>query len=821
MKKNLLLILFFFQIGAINAIPIFIEGTITDTSGIGIPQKIVEIYRMQTFVWTPFDTDTTDANGIFRSAGNLLDSTAQFQFLTYDCNGDTVIWTDFWDTNISDSLITSIQICNGLPISCSADFDFQFTTINTFNFQALNNQNPIGTPSYQWDFGDGNTSNLANPNHVYNTWNQYEVCLNYSDSSCSDTICKKVNNAFEGTQNLFFEIRTVDASGNPVANNPVYNGWGIRSKLIGDTVITDSSGYYSRSGSVHTYSALSFWIFDCNGDTVIKNFFMDSNTDSISVTFNTCGDTVVSCNEGSLNHTVKGYNVYSETDFPNGGDVIYTYSYQHDWGFNPGQDSVAFTYPSFYPKYAVHVMAFNRFCFFYEKDSNTFSNTCRVDFDYLIKDDTAEFFSQVNPQPPPGALYLWDFGDGGSSNHINPVHTYSNAGTYVVCLTYNDGACFNTVCDTIQISNGTCSFSYTYQDFGSAFGFFGIDSLANPSSSYIWNFGDGNSSTGFNAVHNYQNPGMYNVCLEKLDSLNFCTYCDSILVSFDTSLLDLGGNIGINLISRSGDMVILYEETNSGTAPFIQALDTTINVNGAYVFHGLNPGAYSLRVMPENNSNDPGLIPQYWQNEFYWGNAGSIILNSSQQGINFNFTNNPNSLSGPASVVISVRDSFNQYISNAVVWIEDLNQTIIQFDITDQNSNVVFDNLPFGDYKVGTDYPGYYMFKEDVSLSNAFPRDSIGLSIQNGWLATSIKQQIVNTDLSLFPNPIVDEFYLNEDLRDYALVLRNIEAKKIALDINYSESHTRIRFKERPQSGLYILQIITKQGIICKKLFVR
>ncbi|MEQ8517909.1 MAG: PKD domain-containing protein [Cytophagales bacterium] len=450
---------------------------------------------------------------------------------------------------------------------------------------------------------------------------------------------------------------------------------------------------------------------------------------------------------------------------------------------------------------------------------------CSASFTFSnITQNTIQFSSTLVPSPPaPGYTISWDFGDGsGTSNQQNPQYQYNTTGVYLVCLTYSDGNCTDVYCDSVSISFGpACPLNFTYQDFGSAFGFFGIDSLANPSSSYIWNFGDGNLSTGFNAVHNYQNPGMYNVCLEKIDSLNFCTFCDSILVSFDTSLLNLGGNIGINLISRSGDMVILYEETNSGTAPFIRALDTTINVNGAYVFHGLNPGAYSLRVMPENNSNDPGLIPQYWQNEFYWGNAGSIILNSSQQGINLNFTNNPNSLSGPASVVVSVRDSFNQYISNAVVWIENLNQTIIQYDITDQNSNVVFDNLPFGDYKVGTDYPGYYMFKEDVNLSNAFPLDSIGLSVQNGWLATSINQQIVNSNLSLYPNPIVDEFYLNEDLREYALVLRNIEAKKIALDIDYSDSHTRIRFKERPQSGLYILQIITKQSIICKKLFVR
>lgn len=50
---------------------------------------------------------------------------------------------------------------------------------NTFNFSTPNFQGSCGSPiyTYSWNFGDGNTSNLQNPQHTYNTNGNYVVTL--------------------------------------------------------------------------------------------------------------------------------------------------------------------------------------------------------------------------------------------------------------------------------------------------------------------------------------------------------------------------------------------------------------------------------------------------------------------------------------------------------------------------------------------------------------------------------------------------------------------------------------------------------------------
>lgn len=75
-------------------------------------------------------------------------------------------------------------------------------------------------------------------------------------------------------------------------------------------------------------------------------------------------------------------------------------------------------------------------------------------------DETLVGFNAVytNLSESLGHTYLWDFGDGNTSNLANPTHLYTVPGNYVTCLTVTDTAntCTSTFCRLIQAKHSTC-----------------------------------------------------------------------------------------------------------------------------------------------------------------------------------------------------------------------------------------------------------------------------------------------------------------------------------------------------------------------------
>jgi PKD repeat protein len=107
--------------------------------------------------------------------------------------------------------------------------------------------------------------------------------------------------------------------------------------------------------------------------------------------------------------------------------------------------------------------------------------------------------------------WLWDFGDGNTSTEQNPLHVYSDVGTYTVSLTVN-GALTEiktayitaSIIDFIGIPvSGEPPLTVQFTDQSS-----GITET-----SWLWDFGDGNTSTQQNPLHVYSDVGTYTVSL--------------------------------------------------------------------------------------------------------------------------------------------------------------------------------------------------------------------------------------------------------------------------------------------------------------------
>lgn len=178
---------------------------------------------------------------------------------------------------------------------------------------------------------------------------------------------------------------------------------------------------------------------------------------------------------------------------------------------------------------------------------------------------------------PTGASYSWDFGDGATSTLENPQHTYTATGIYNICLTTTYNGCSYTSCysEYVDLSwwinapfqgNCTAGFMILTNPSGST----GLINIINTSQGnnlyYTWSFGNGYISNNPLPFTTIVNPGIYEICLSILDTMNNCgdTFCDTITV-------DSLGNV--YRAAMSGNVGILV----SGT-PQPDALLTTVDV---------------------------------------------------------------------------------------------------------------------------------------------------------------------------------------------------------------------------------------------------
>jgi len=174
-------------------------------------------------------------------------------------------------------------------------------------------------------------------------------------------------------------------------------------------------------------------------------------------------------------------------------------------------------------------------------DSNTISITKDIyvsnekpvcDFSYILNDDQVSFFDDSYDLDGTIVSYDWDFGDGSNSNEKDPVHTYTNRGTFTIThKAVDDDGDDDTNSYQITIDIGPIAgFSYTPLNptIEDTIQFIdeSIDALT-----WFWDFDDGSTSYNQNPTHQFTNPGTYDVSLEVVDYRNIAdTFIKEIIV---------------------------------------------------------------------------------------------------------------------------------------------------------------------------------------------------------------------------------------------------------------------------------------------------
>ncbi len=231
----------------------------------------------------------------------------------------------------------------------------------------------------------------------------------------------------------------------------------------------------------------------------IGEFSMEINVAGISGVFYPM-DSAVFCNNERINFYIpEPYNSIS-WDFDDGTDPAYWNYAEH-----------IYAEPGFYDVKLIvdHNCGLDTITQTIEISTNaTPSPHINVSQSYVCPNDEITFSSDIN-----GIDFLWDFGDGSTSDLSEANHSFSSVGTYKVKLDVTN-ICGNTGTDSVEIVVTTGLEAYAdFNWWGDGCPNSPINLNAWSSGIYKWDFGNGQTGTNKEETVVYSSPGTYTVRL--------------------------------------------------------------------------------------------------------------------------------------------------------------------------------------------------------------------------------------------------------------------------------------------------------------------
>ncbi len=411
--------------------------------------------------------------------------------------------------------------------NCNANFHIYPDSSVMYGFSFMDASQPAPVDTWAWDFGDGNTSSLQNPYHVYNAAGVYQVCLTITKGNpatgtfCTDTYCNDVviDTIYPCHNDFQFAVMnlTVDFFGMAFPISSSYSwDFGDGNTGLGQNV-------------VHTYAAPGMYQVSLTTSNFLVGCTFTSTKLVHVVGSGLCDPMFLAMPQSIPNQTLDF------TDISSGNPVSWY------WDFGDGSNSTL-QHPSHqYSAPGLYLVCLTIIC-----DTNMIPSTycdsitvngsptsCHAMFYYHPDSVFQTGFFFIDASQPLPDTWLWDFGDGTTSNVQNPYHVYNAPGAYNVCLTITKGVpgttnfCQDTYCENVFVDTipPTCHNNFQYTVSNLTVDFFGVAMPQN--STFEWDFGDGNSGIGQNVVHTYAAPGMYLVTLITTDPFTGCSFANT------------------------------------------------------------------------------------------------------------------------------------------------------------------------------------------------------------------------------------------------------------------------------------------------------
>ncbi len=415
-----------------------------------------------------------------------------FDFVFNTNNTEGGVYNTFVTINSNDPTLNNLEIPVTVNVTFDVCGDFGFVQPVACGGQVDFSSSVVNDPtSYLWDFGDGNTSSEANPSHLYTTPGTYVVTLTVENGASSDVITYSVTIDEVSAPIAACEVGSADIT-------PTFDITNVILNTINNPSDGNSNGYtdYTCEWNTNLTAGIAY-------DLTIEGYEFDVETVRLWIDFNNNGNfesdellfEQVSENSPHTGQIVipgdatfgvplrmrvaceawynnvpdacgflgtgefEDYTVFLESNMiPPGAnftnetidecqgvvqfsDISTNFPTSWSWDFGDGSvisdlQNPLHTFASA-GIYDVVLTATNDF----GSDTYTIPVTINalnpiIQFSGAPEIDVPMTFESNAP----GAIsWEWDFGDGTTSMLENPVHTYTEGGSYVVTVTVING----------------------------------------------------------------------------------------------------------------------------------------------------------------------------------------------------------------------------------------------------------------------------------------------------------------------------------------------------------------------------------------------
>jgi len=426
-----------------------------------------------------------------------------------------------------------------------------------------------------WTFGDGFTSTLENPEHIYAIAGTFQVTLTITDTAgCSNSVSHQVLIIPRPIVNFDFTSPTCYQAPTHFTNQSVAP-YGYIVKWHWD--FGDGSGatinFPANPNVSHQYATYGSFSATL---TVITN---DSCSNSIVKTLTVSPNPLA--NFGYQSACVTGVVSFDDQSQIGSTGII------TDWLWNFGdQGSGASNTSTMQDPHHIYAVAgsyqVSLIVTSFTGCSDTIVKSVIIAASPAVNfasvpaciNDSMQFTSSVFVDVAAVTNWLWQFGDGGTSTEIDPYHIYNVAGTYTVMLIITDTAgCTNSVTHTAQVTPApTAYFSFaapSCSNYPMQF----TDLSTSPNGqivSWHWDFGDGSdivvtAPANPDVMHAYATSGIFTVSLE----VSTATSCENTFSQAVT--ITAGPLAGFSYESACLGSPVAFSDqtsTNGGTSVF-------------------------------------------------------------------------------------------------------------------------------------------------------------------------------------------------------------------------------------------------------------